>query len=1131
MIHSYADHYRFAQKNLFLGESLVWSMTPPAIPGAPGGPEGSAEGLGAGLDVQARKRVEDKKKITEFMKELVPEKAKVLPDDDIETREGWMELMGEYNGVQSQITTLLEYKKKFQNPEELKKDPNFRETYKKYYANLVQLRYLQSIDMGGVDWADLQRKADGEFTAKTADVIRDTEHMIAQLVGRRKVIWDCIEGRIHSDFSKRLENLKSVWSTNPPPGFEGSSADWLAYLANIEGQVNSHHFEDTDNAEQPKGAEYFEELRALWSSIADSESTVEMWQNGQNHHITIPGLLADIDHLEEEKQGILTPDFLAKYEAAVDDVTGPLEKVIAEMKERGAEEAELKELEETLKGLKESRDLDSQFDEMINSTEPSQQMVRAGTPFTLPKGLRKQVEFLKTFPANETESKHMLYRMQDAIKTARETLHDTEKYTTETLPNYLLKVKLMQEKLHEPAPRKRRELMILSGPKTFSILKHVVTSLFERSWERDTKRKAGIFGNAAFGFLENIDVLKKYDLLRPFSELSSEADTEREHAETEGFQHYEKVHEHLSVEHMIHKMQITDNEFEFRGLIGLLTKKGRMRWDDEAFFKQLNKFQKIIHVSQNLDRHMEDRVKSEEHIKEAIYAIYGDVDIYRDWLSKNSSALKSEKQNKSARYGELSEQRVGDKSALQAKIDDILQKYKGDLAAHKHFSDADPIEYEAIIDYAIDQGKLDNEDALYYMIQGIGCGHMGQPGLIPLERASELTGKNNNYPAIELFADKTKRGDRPTLADVQEWAQMSKEEYIHWYHSYVMYQPKVRQRLNKAQSQGVKMDHDYFTGTAAYLSATSMEGLLRANETGGYGLQVTAVQNGSVGMLFGLDVLAEEYNELGDKGKDGLSRMVDMITRFDGVLNGRMHRKESNYMRLDYTAKDKEYPRYVGAYKKYFGRGQMTTGQNLEKMKSYFRILDSYDSNFPLFARLFDSGFATDQDAMAFAEGMMVEHPGIFGDAPAPQGIDGLYQVIGAYVAHIAKEKPEVIQAMNAKIIAEHRSAGKSADAIKDSREANAQSFRNEYAAQIKTGRDDHGGHSGGHGHGAHGAHGEHGAHGAHGEHPTEGGGHGDHGGGGGGAHGDDHGAAGAAHGGAVRGSTHGGGNTGGTGH
>ena len=346
-----------------------------------------------------------------------------------------------------------------------------------------------------------------------------------------------------------------------------------------------------------------------------------------------------------------------------------------------------------------------------------------------------------------------------------------------------------------------------------------------------------------------------------------------------------------------------------------------------------------------------------------------------------------------------------------------------------------------------------------------------------------------------------------------------------------MYLPKVRQRLNKAQSQGMKMDHDYFTGTAAYLSSTSMEGLLQGNAAGGgYGLQVTAVQNGSVGMLFGLDVLAEDYNEMGDKGKDGLARMVDMITNFDATVSGRKHRKE-NYLRLDYTAMHKEEPRADGAYKDYFGRQGMTTGQNLEKMRSYFKILDDFDPNFPLFARLFNNGFARDEDAMAFAEGMMVAHPGIFGDAAAPQSIDKLYEMVGAYVTFIAKERPEIIQRMNEKIIAEHRSAGMSVEKLKTDREEKAKKFRAAYAQQIKEGNSGHHGH-GGHGaHGAHVAHGEHdehhegghhdGAHhdGGHDEHPTEG-----HGAAaqGAGAHGDDHGAAAAAHGGASHGSTHG---------
>lgn len=1116
LIHGFNHHHRDLLKNLFLGETLQVFANPPspdaaAQPGAEQaqpGPEGTARAQpGSGED-----------KETEFYKELkqwVPKHKEYIEGEHLEVMDEWLRTLADVNGLQGKIERLLELKTRLKSPKYIQDLPNIQAKYQEAYGQLAQIRRLKDMNRDmAVDWAGLEEKARTTRNLSTKEIQKDIDAIIARLVIHRRTALRVLREQMKEDFKRRLDHFKEEWTNNPPPGYEKSAKDWISAADQILKHLDKLDFYDSDAPELPtEGDKVFKRTKAMWEGIRDMERTMEIYHAGQKHGLTPQLLEADLNRIEQEKASHLTPELIAENKRQADNLLSRLDQVLGAYRgtlddprksaeERDKDKKGLEEIAAFREQIVKQRDLDQVVNDIINQEDEEGKT----------RGLRQQLEFIKTAQVSETERNQMMFRFKENLDLLDSEIKGVQKNMETVYPDMLKKIALVEAEMKQGEGRKTKKIYWLAAQPTWGIVSHAIQDVFKKNYDRDTQRKAGIWGSKAFKFLEKLPTPIFKEQLRPLKEIAGKMAIEQEHAETTDYQEWMKQHEHAAVSHLFHVMHETTNVFEFRGVIELLAKKGRMRFDDEGFYKQLNRWQKSIPVptSKYWHQNQANRTKSEDMIRDVIYMFYGDIDIYQTWRSQNTSAIESEKGKWANRLAEVSEVKGG----LESEIKPILAEFEHDHAAGKHFSDADPVKYEAVILYAIQQGKMDAEDVLYYVIQGIG------KGLIALERGSAFTNLNNNYPAIEIFAEKTKRGAKPTLEDVQEWSQMNKEEYLDWYHSYVMYLPKVQQRLIKAQSQGLRLDHDYFTAFAGYLNTSTVKRLLQSNSDGGFGLQETAVQNGTVGMLFALDTLAESYYEYNDdRGKRALSTMVETIMTFDGIIGNRVYTNQTNFYRASHNTLDTA-PRYAGAYGMY-GRGKMTTRDHLTTMKKHLGKLD-FDPNFPMIQKLLNNEFASDGDAQKFAEGIMLKYPGIFGQNPAPTSKDKLYECIGVYIDYAIKNNKPSIKAFIDAMQEEHHRAGADVHSLRHSRDHKMQHFRQEFSKKMERGElvEEHG--HGDHGHGHGGGHGGHG--GGHGEHPEEGGDH--HGEGhGGGGHGDDHGAQGATQAGGgptAHGSTHG---------
>ncbi|MEK9159979.1 MAG: hypothetical protein AAB383_04585 [Patescibacteria group bacterium] len=1104
LIHGFNSHYRETQKKLFLGASILVFANP--------GNDGTADQASQGPEApRPNSGGADAPGESEFYKEMkkwVPERTEYVPGEHQDVMDDWLSQLGSVNMVQIEIDKLIRLKTQLKSPKYLQDKPLLKDkivgAYREMLAGRQQIERLQGMNIGqDIDWGNLQRKTSADYQARTSEVLTDIDYVIQKLVDKRSDALRVTRELMIEDFQRRLIAFQVEWEADPPPGYESAAADWIHAAEQIMDESERLERFDSRNPAFPEGSRVFEKARNMWEGIRNMETTLDLYREGQSHGLNPAKLAQELQRIEALRTTKITDEVVARNRQKIDEVLSRIEAIKPQIE--GADPEVVKEIEKLKEHLIKNRDLNAVIDDVLNSTEAaSEGKEYGGVKHVLTKGLKGQLDFISKVPVSETERNHMMFRFSDALKALEGQINGAEKSIETVYPDILKKIALVEEEQASQGKKKKgyKIYWLAPGP-TFGIVSHAIQDVFKKNYDRDTQRKAGIWGSKAFEFLKKLPTPIFEEQLRPLKEIAGKMAIEQEHAETNDYQEWMKNHDHAPVSHLIHVMHDTTNQFEFRAVIELLAKKGRMRFDDEGFLLQLNRWQSTYPIPASRHWHQSNNARSEDLIKKGVNLLYGDIDLYQNWRTSNSSAIESEKGKFSSRFAEVSEKTGG----LESEIKPILAEYLKDLEdPSKHGgSDADPVKYEAVLLYAIKEGKMDAEDVLYYLIQGIG------KGLLPLERGSVFTGLNNNYPAIEIFASPTKRGQKPVLEDVQEWSEMNKEEYMDWFHSHVMYLPKVRQRLVKAQSQGMRLDHDYFTAFAGYLNSSTVKRLLQANNEG-YGLQETAVQNGTVGMLFTLDTLAESYDEFtDDTGQKALSNVVETIMTFDGITSGRIYANQGNYYRMSNATREAE-PRAAGGYGLYYGRGKMSTGAHLKTMKQHLHLLD-FDSNFPMIRKLINNEFKNDTEAATFAQNMLAAYPGIFAENPLPTTVDKLYENIGVYIDYAIKNgKPSIrnylntmkaehtanIAAMKAAAIASGESKEtidkmKSAHARREEREGKMKHFRQEFAKKMEGGKlvEDHHGHAHHDDHGAHGSHGAHGGHGdahAEGHTPTEGG-------------------------------------------
>lgn len=1009
------------QSDPFLGQGtrvFVGGDTPDSQNAADADDEENQDGNQGGQQTQVAGQPENAPKL-----DLTPEQAKsqanetlnefkdyvpgsiLYPHDQIlRTKQMWHIAYQELNAAQA-------YLDKFEKIRDRLDEPDF---------NLNDLRWINSINglfakMGELD----QQVQDGRFGAlelseesrrlirarQTEDIKSVINALLDDFRKERKRQLDILKEQMRADFAFRLEFLADKWKEEPPAGYSPEhAAKQIEYIEIIREDLDSHFTSSLP----------LDEYRKMHHSVVLAENRYNQSISAAESNVTIEQLENEFQELVGLKSELVDP---VSSEAAqeVDVTLSELDELVGAM-QRGLSEGrvkqefydnEMKSLNLLKKNLEGSRDLSSAFNNIL--FDDTYWLDEDGKKTDMRKGLRHQLDYLKTATLSPEDLLGKTEHFQSQLQRLRTMMEDAAKFKENDLKVARERIRDYLDMYNEAQGTGESYTWHVISVQNIIRTGEIIKESVVRRYKRAEDGKVGAAMKEIFRPMENVPYLNY---------IPSEFDTIAENAEQEEVSAYQKAYDNKDAWEIADIAGRARNQDELKACFQLLSDRGRLRWDDPRILAQLNKFQDRIEFNtSNVLSEMRDMSRFHEKLHLACGYIW-DFDTYTGFENSNNSNYEGGKQKYAERCNKLAEVKGG----LSQRMQDMLSQYKAKGLDAK----IDPHEYEQILWYSLEAGKMTPEGKLYYIIQGIAC------GLLAPDRGSAFASKFiNQYPAIDVFGSETSRGEKPDLRDVQEWATMNYGDnepgviFNEWFHNHVMQLPRVTQRGDKALTGGNKLDHDDSTPFMAYLSDSTMKTLLSLSAQGSYNLPMTGIQNASVAMLHYMDTRAEakptnDPKVLQQRKKD-LRRFIATFMLYDGITSDRMYRGNQSYFRWGASGAEDQSPRSDGLYKANYGRNGLSTKDYLRKVRGYISKLDPQ-----FFEPIFKNEVRSNEEVQAHIAKIQARYPGqkIFGDRTGQiQTIDQLHEYMGEFINFILRVNPNAVDRMYADIREEHDSA------------------------------------------------------------------------------------------------------------
>lgn len=401
-------------------------------------------------------------------------------------------------------------------------------------------------------------------------------------------------------------------------------------------------------------------------------------------------------------------------------------------------------------------------------------------------------------------------------------------------------------------------------------------------YSRRTKRRADDHAaRLGTAFFTNIPFLK---------ELAMDSSANQEKAEAEYVNEWKgrlESKDACVLLDMIDKMGeqiMPPDKDQLKAILRILADKGRIDWRRPGLWKVLNKLQSTEKFMPNDQFLMQNPDALNQRLMSAMGVMW-DYDEFQSLLNKNEGSYDSKKEEYIKTYDKMSGQ-------LDARLNDILQQYRNG-------SEADPTEYEGILEYAILKGKSHQESVFFYLISGMAC------GLLSADRGIHLDKHLNLFPPLDWFTEMT---PPPT----QQWFEnlsntYFKEEYRTgkkredgtsdfqtFYWTVVLNNEDVIQRVEKTAAPDA-WDHDWSRGIAAVGGPDTVNRFL-AGRSSQKALRPTAAANQTAGLLQWFD---ENARKPGSHWDNNVGNQIAGIAMFDGIMENVAYSDNITYTRKE----------------------------------------------------------------------------------------------------------------------------------------------------------------------------------------------------------------------------------------
>ncbi len=967
------------------------------------------------------------------------------PNDLIERHERWVSILGPYHQIQVNITHLHEVRKQLSDPN-LVNSPEFQARLQTYLASEYKkmesvLGVLPNVENSLTD--SIRRNASNQFNADRVGALSDTDRLIAALTKQRKIELAKVGEALKEDLKQRAVGLREKWKDHPPHGYEEYQAGWLEYCDSLVKTIENQNLSALDDGttNSPVGSELLKEAEVWWDKLSHMEDSYADFCRQDTSQFTDTNVKKVFEALKEKRKTILSDKVVSDFQNAADQVLSKgaetralIEGKISQLKGDPLSEQDVITLEKTLTqldekmlDLREKKNIKQAVDEVFNSKDECARFTVPVTPETpegfiiIPKGLEGQVDALGKVPQSTDGRRQTIRSMLESMEAAERNFGKYKEYADVTLPQALIDMDLFQKGLDIDVGESRREIILINPFATLGHIWHSYSEAVKGNVETNEKRGAGFFQRDAtkiFNHMDKIPVVGNLSVIKSLTELSVNGAVEAEHAEHHRIGEYEKSYEAVPPDHLAHMAEEASDEWELQGCLKVLAKAGRINWNAEWLFKALNKYQKKVHLPEDRHWHMRNITESNELMRQAFVYIYRDEDVYRNLRNTNLSSYESKMGDYNKQWGGIAAQ----DGALKKRGEEILALYESDHKRGVHNSKANPIEFESIIRYGVEQGKMKMEDRLNLLVRGVAL------GLLSFDRGINATDKNNNYPPYDFFETATGRSGKPTYDDVLEWAEYAKspETWDYFMHKAdgVMNNNKVNERLIKTMTQGShRLDHDDAAGIAGYLTMDITKDLLKVKTQGGYGMPVTGLKSLSTGNEFWLRMFSEEYEKRSPADrKNEMIRFASQFMMMDGIMNERAF-KGQDFYRLKAGPDRSDPPRFDrGGYAKVFKvKGDYNVKAGTADIISYvagkIAMLDPEEPH--LLQKMLKNEIKTDTQAKEICAQLEAQSGGKMFDGSPPTKIDDLYAALPKYFEYIL-EDPTKMEIMTASIRSEH---------------------------------------------------------------------------------------------------------------
>ncbi|MFA4846372.1 MAG: hypothetical protein WC654_07525, partial [Patescibacteria group bacterium] len=307
---------------------------------------------------------------------------------------------------------------------------------------------------------------------------------------------------------------------------------------------------------------------------------------------------------------------------------------------------------------------------------------------------------------------------------------------------------------------------------------------------------------------------------------------------------WEKRYEKIDEEQLLKMVGETTNRDQVKAIVNLLTKRGRMDFDCEAFWTTLERLSRYSMPHGPCRR---DNLLRNTYLQKLITDIWGEKSLFEHWKTTNDGGIKTGKDSFQATCDDLSSVSGGLAGQLQRLLENHIKKNKKGISLSKE-EEVNPHLYEKVLNYAMKNGKMNMQDKFFFLIQGIAHGIMN------VDRLRGFTGEQgeilNSFPFIDYFTNKNN-----TLPEIEKIASrigtpgQVEPDYRTTYFLYqeVMPNDSARKRMLKALKNVQNIDHEDFPmlmSTLDYNNVTNVISFFSGNQPK---VSSPAMQNGYVG--------------------------------------------------------------------------------------------------------------------------------------------------------------------------------------------------------------------------------------------------------------------------------------------